>query len=398
MRIAFLETTLEEGKGIPNRAVALAGELASRGHDVTLLSFRPDRPELPRGVRVRRLRAVGPVPLPFRIANAAGPAAKQIANFFIQRALDAASPDVVCVDYTPLDWFALYGRGPRPYRVVYSYHGVARAAHYAGAAREARVKVRAAIHRHVRDADLVLSVSRFCAGELEEAGVASEVLPNGVDTSFFHPERRIPALRGSAPLLLHIGRYTEHKGVLDLLRAFAIVREKKPEATLLCFARHESPDYVKRLEAFIAEADLVRHAFLFRDVYGPLVPALYATADAFVSGAQDETFGMTFLEAAACGTPAVAFDSQSIPEVVLHGETGLLAPAADVDALAGRMLEILEDPGRRRAMGEAARKHALTFGWDRLAARFEGFLRVLLSTAGAPAGGGNGAGSARAEP
>jgi glycosyltransferase involved in cell wall biosynthesis len=238
----------------------------------------------------------------------------------------------------------------------------------------------------VRDADRVLSVSRFCARELEGLGVTSEVLPNGVDTTVFHPERRIPALRGSAPLLLHIGRYTEHKGVLDLLRAFAIVRLKNPEATLLCFARHESPAYVKRLEAFIAEADLTGHAFLFRDVYGDLVPALYASADAFVSGARDETFGMTFLEAAACGTPAVAFDSQSIPEVVLHGETGLLAPAGDVDALAGRMLEILEDPSRRQTMGEAARKHALTFGWDRLAGRLDASLKSLLAPPGAPAG------------
>ncbi len=388
MRIAFLETTLEEGKGIPNRAVALAGGLASRGHHVTLLSFRTDRPDIPSDVRVCRFPALGLVPLPFRLANATNPVAKRTANFFIQRVLDAIAPDVVCVDYTPLDWFPLYGRGARSYKVAYTYHGIANPKYYEGAAREARIATRATIHRNVRDADLVHSVSRFCAGELEAEGIASEVLPNGVDTAAFDPGRRIPAMKSGAPLLLYIGRYTEHKGVLALLRAFAAARRTIPEATLLLFARHESPAYVKRLEAFITEGGMAQSAFLFKDVYGDLLPALYATADLFVSGALDETFGMTFLEAAACGTPAVAYDSQSIPEVVLHGETGLLAPAGNIDALAACMVEALRDAHRLRSMGEAARKNALTFSWDTLAARLEeSLLSVLASSPTARAGG-----------
>ena len=380
MRIAFLETTLEEGKGIPNRAVALAGGLASRGHHVTLLAFRTDRPDIPRDLRVRRIPALGFVPLPFRLANASNPAAKSVANFFIQRALDAIAPDVVCVDYTPLDWFPLYGRGARSYKVAYTYHGIANPVHYEGTAREARIATRAAIHHNVRNADLVHSVSRFCAGELEAKGIASEVLPNGVDTAAFEPDRRIPAMKSGAPLLLYVGRYTEHKGVLALLRAFAIARRAIPEATLLLFARHESPAYVKRLQAFITEEGMSESAFLFRDVYGELLPALYATADLFVSGALDETFGMTFLEAAACGTPTVAYNSQSIPEVVLHGETGLLAPGENIDALAACMVEALSDTPRLRSMGEAARKHALTFSWDALAARLEESLLALLAS------------------
>ena len=344
MRIAFLETTLEEGKGIPNRAVALASGLAALGHDVTLFAFRTDREGIPPGLRVLPFQSIGNLPLPFRAADSSSPLLWRAANLFIQRALDRVAPEIVCVDYTPLDAFALHGRGRRRYRVVYTYHGVANPDHYEGAAREARIRNRAAIHRHVRDADLVLSVSRYCAGELEAAGVTSEVLPNGVDPDLFHPGRRIAALRGDAPLCLHVGRYTEHKGALDLLRAFRLLRREIPGATLLCFARHESPAYMKRLRAYVAEEGLTGSAFLFRDVYGEIVPSLYATADLFLSGARDETFGMTFLEAAACGTPSVAFDSQSIPEVVIDGVTGLLAPPGDVEALAARL------DGRLRAL------------------------------------------------
>jgi glycosyltransferase involved in cell wall biosynthesis len=379
MRLVFLETTIEEGKGIPNRAVALASGLSSLGHDVTLLAFRTDRENLPPGLRVLPLRSIGNLPLPFRAAQSSNPLLWRAANLFIQRAIDRADPEIVCVDYTPLDAFALYGRGRRRYKVVYTYHGVANPEHYEGAAREARIRNRTAIHRHVRDADLVISVSRFCAREIEAAGTRSEVLPNGVDTEFFHPGRRIPALRGEAPLLLHIGRYTEHKGALDCLRAFRIIRREIPKATLLCFARHESSAYVKRLQAYVAEEGLAGSAFLFRDVYGDLVPSLYATADVFMSGARDETFGMTFLEAAACGTPSVAFDSQSIPEVVTDGVTGLLAPAGDVEGLAARAVALLRDAPRRRAMGDAARKHALSFAWDTLSARLDARLRALVS-------------------
>ncbi len=381
MRIAFLETTLEEGKGIPNRAVALAEGLSAAGHDVTLLAFRTDREQIAPRVRILPIRSVGSLPLPFRLADSRNPLAWRAANHFIQKALDRVDPEIVCVDYTPLDAFALHGRGRRRYKVVYTYHGVANPEHYAGPARGARLRTRAAILRHARDADLVLSVSRYCAGELEAEGVASEVLPNGVDTEFFHPDRRIPALRTDAPVLLHIGRYTEHKGALDLLRAFRRLRGEIPDAVLLCFARPESPSYVKTLREYVAREGLAGCAFLFRDVYGELVPSLYATADLFISGARDETFGMTFLEAAACATPSVAFDSQSIPEVVIDGVTGLLVPPGDVDALAARAVALLRDAPRRRAMGEAARKHALAFGWEALADRLDARLRALLAAA-----------------
>ena len=379
MRIAFLETTIEEGKGIPNRAVALAGGLASLGHEVTLLAFRRDRPGLPPNVRVLPLRALGRLPLPFRAANTSRPALRSLVNILLQGAIDALAPDVVCVDFPPLDWYAVHGRGRRKYKVAYTYHGVANPMHYEGAAREARIRNREAILRSAAGADLVLAVSHHCATELRASGIHAQVLPNGVDTAAFHPDRGITALRGDAPLLLHIGRYTQHKGALDLLRAFARVHREIPDATLLCFARHESPEYVRRLEAFIKEENLVGRAFLFRDVYGDLVPALYATADLFISGAQDETFGMTFLEAAACGTASVAFNAQSIPEVVVHGVTGLLAPPGDVDALASRAVEILRDAPRRRVLGEAARKHALTFDWNDLSARLDASLRTLVS-------------------
>lgn len=80
-----------------------------------------------------------------------------------------------------------------------------------------------------------------------------------------------------------------------------------------------------------------------------------------------EGFGLAFLEAAAQGLPAVASAVDAIPEVVLEGQTGLLTPARDTQALALAMRRLLEDDALRETLGEAARLHAAKYTWQRCA-------------------------------
>ena len=89
------------------------------------------------------------------------------------------------------------------------------------------------------------------------------------------------------------------------------------------------------------------------------LPAILAGADLFVWPAAREAIGMALLEAAAAGLPVVASATGGVPAVVAHGETGLLAPAGDAAAFAGCLRALLADPGRRRAMGRAARRRVL---------------------------------------
>jgi starch synthase len=91
-----------------------------------------------------------------------------------------------------------------------------------------------------------------------------------------------------------------------------------------------------------------------------------------------EPLGIVNLEAMACGTAVVGSRTGGIPEVVAEGETGLLVPVGDPDALAAALNTLLREPERARAMGQAGRKRAVAeFGWPAIAAQTAGLYATL---------------------
>jgi phosphatidylinositol alpha-1,6-mannosyltransferase len=114
---------------------------------------------------------------------------------------------------------------------------------------------------------------------------------------------------------------------------------------------------------------------------------LYAAADVFVmccrerwAGLEAEGFGIVFLEAAACGVPAVAGRSGGADEAVADGHTGFVVEPRDTAAVTGALDALLSDPGLRQRMGTAARRRAeAEFAYDTLAARLEPLARGDLS-------------------
>jgi glycosyltransferase involved in cell wall biosynthesis len=81
----------------------------------------------------------------------------------------------------------------------------------------------------------------------------------------------------------------------------------------------------------------------------------YSAADVFIGGSKVETFGQVFSEAAACGTPGVAYDTSGVADAVRHGETGLLAPLGDVPALSDALEQLLTSDTLRDAFAHAGR-------------------------------------------
>jgi glycosyltransferase involved in cell wall biosynthesis len=106
---------------------------------------------------------------------------------------------------------------------------------------------------------------------------------------------------------------------------------------------------------------------------------LLRRAWAVVLPSPKEGWGISNVEAAACGTPALASDSPGLRESVRHGETGFLVPHGDVQALADRLVELAGDPALTARLGRGARAFAEQLSWDRAARATEAHLQRVIT-------------------
>jgi glycosyltransferase involved in cell wall biosynthesis len=127
-------------------------------------------------------------------------------------------------------------------------------------------------------------------------------------------------------------------------------------------------DYRPRLEAQIRDLGLADAVSVVGAVPRAEIPSYYSLAHAAVfPSIGDEAFGISVVEAMACGVPAIATTSGGMPESVVEGETGFLVPPRDPVAIAKALARLAKDPTRARAMGMNARRRAAEcFDWSRL--------------------------------
>jgi N-acetyl-alpha-D-glucosaminyl L-malate synthase BshA len=206
----------------------------------------------------------------------------------------------------------------------------------------------------------------FCDGALP---CTIEVIPNFVDLSLF-----APGAPPSGPArVVHVSNFRPVKRVPLLMRAFARAAEGIDAHLTLV---GDGPDQAA-CRALARELGLCeRVSFLgSRDA----LPQLLAPADVFALPSEHESFGLSALEAMACGTPVVASAVGGVPEVVRHGTSGLLSAKDDLDGFAANLRALMVDRARATAMGEAGRADAeARFERRRVVARYEHLYRSLL--------------------
>jgi glycosyltransferase involved in cell wall biosynthesis len=222
----------------------------------------------------------------------------------------------------------------------------------------------------LRDADRFVAMSRIIRSEMAAAGVPEEriaLIPHGVDLGQFRPaspeERAGLRARLGWPaedlVLVYTGRLLRGKGLEPLLDAFAGVAPGAPNARLVIVGSGEGQalSVEDDLKARVDAAGLgARVTFTGR--LDSVVDALRA-ADVFVFPSLFEALGISLVEAAACGLPAVASRTGGIVDVVENGVGGRLVPPGDVSGLAEALRQLLADAALRRAMGERARARAV---------------------------------------
>jgi len=219
-------------------------------------------------------------------------------------------------------------------------------------------------HIHcARHADCIITPSYHARRDLQETlHVAEErihVVHHGVAEPFFDPPAR-GALQLAQPYVLSVGTLQARKNLDILVRAVAKLREERGTDVTLAIAGRRG----WKTAAFDAACEQTPVRLLGM-VADEELPGLYANAAVFVQPSSYEGFGLTAAEAMACGTPVIAADAGSLPEVV--GDAGLLVPPRDVDALAGAIAQVLEHRALRRELSESGRMRAMEFRWDRSA-------------------------------
>jgi len=170
--------------------------------------------------------------------------------------------------------------------------------------------------------------------------------------------RRELEIGKDAPLIALLGRVvTRQKGQDLMIRLMPELRRRRPDAVLLIVGDGPDLEACRRSATEHGVAAAVRFVGHRSDV-----PDLLAAVDlVVVPSLVDEGFPFVALEASAAGRPVVAFGSGGLPEVVLHGESGLIVSKGDGPSLAEAIVRILDDPALGRRLGERGRRHAAGF-------------------------------------
>ena len=187
-----------------------------------------------------------------------------------------------------------------------------------------------------------------------DEGVAAERVSlcyNGIDTEVFRPaaRRTLPFFPEGSLVAGEVCALRPEKGLVTLLEAFALTVRSVPKMRLLLVG---SGPMRERLEAEAQRLE-IRELCHFEAASADVAPWLHAI-DIFVLPSLSEALSNALMEAMACGCACIASDVGGNPELIRHGETGLLCPAADAKALASRLAGLAEQPALRQRLGEAA--------------------------------------------
>jgi len=219
----------------------------------------------------------------------------------------------------------------------------------------------------------VITVSPSTKQDLAELGYPNELIHivyNGLDWEFY--KDCVDLCRDKEDLVVYVGRITLYKKLEDLVKAWRIVEQEHNGAELVIAGRAE-PKYLRRLVELAKKLNLKRVKFR-TNIPRQEKKLLLAKAKMLVYTSIREGWGQTILEAAACKTPAIAYNVPGLRDSVKHMETGILVEPENIEQLAKTMVWLLADGTLRNRFAENAYKNVQQYTWDNTA---QTFIRVL---------------------
>ena len=365
--------------GITEHAYGQACELSRRGHHVSLITPRPLR--APKTADAALIR-----PEPFDVLRVG-----RAYPFYIN-----ASETLITLDpriapnlgrlYSEHQFDVLHVHNP--FGIALPFLSIARS--------RARVTVgtihsvvpegykplrllRRPLRRHLDRLDARIAVSAAVVESMRQhfEGMSFEVIPNGVDTSFFTPAAEpLPHLATDKRNVLFVGRFDPRNGVKEMLRAFVLLRERRDDVRLIVLG--DGP--LRPLHERMVPATL-RNDVLFEGRVDGLRPRYLASSEILCTPCHLASFGMVLLEAMSAGVPVVASNISGFKLVMQDGVQGLLVDRdGDGKGFCDAIDFLLKHRDVARKMGAAGRERALeTFSWwsvtDQLEELYERLLR-----------------------
>ena len=222
-------------------------------------------------------------------------------------------------------------------------------------------------------------ISQSTADDMVARGVPREdisIIHCGIDRKLYSKDPGVS--KYSQPTILYLGRIKKYKSIQHVILALAKVRKKLPDARLMIVGAGDYLENLRKLADSLGMAEAVEFAGFvsqqekverMRRSHVAVLPSL------------KEGWGLTNIEANACGTTVIAADSPGLRDSVNDGVSGLLYPFGEVDDLADKLCRVLSDNRLRAELEQGASEWAARFDWDSAAREFEQLLTEIVEPA-----------------
>ena len=236
----------------------------------------------------------------------------------------------------------------------------------------------------LKKADRIITVSSFSKNEIinhiKYPANRIHVIPNAVDHSIYYknPDKTIlnkVNIEMDDPIILYVGSEEPRQNVDKLIKAFAKLKNKLPNAKIIKIGDFNLLGTREKLFKLINELNLQKDVIFAGSVPEKELPQWYNAADLLVYPCDYAGFGLPPLEAMACGTPVITSNTTSLPEVV--GDAGIMINPVNIDEIASKMYEILTNDGLKEDMSKKGLKRAELFNWNESAAKTRDIYKEL---------------------
>ncbi|MCU1266099.1 MAG: hypothetical protein JWM21_2417 [Acidobacteria bacterium] len=211
-------------------------------------------------------------------------------------------------------------------------------------------------------ADEIAVPSEYLVRVLARFGLLARAIYNTIETESF----RFRGRRQLRPVFLSNRNLESHYGVDTVLRAFAIIQSRIPEASLTIAGDGSQR---RTLEQLARELKL-QHTEFRGQIDHNLVRTLYDAADIYLNGSLIDNQPLSLLEAFACGLPVISTDAGGIPYIVTHEQSGLLVPCRDHKAMADAAIRLLDDQALAARITTRAQEECRKYSWEAVRAQW----------------------------